>query len=516
MHVLRSTQRTVLNCSRLCSRVQCRRRSTQTPFPHLRRWPAALPRRSRETALISQRFFSATQCDPSLAQNSKSADETAWKLQEAPDGPDLNLLYVKIGEQAWHPVFLRDACTCPFCVDPSSKQKNFQTTDIPARIEAKSVEQQPNGDLAITWTKDAPGFGKDHVSRIPATLLQTHQNRGELRKARYTQPPATWSKKFITERLEYIDFHEYMHDEQRLWHALKFLHRYGILLVRGVPDDEHAIEKLTGRIGRIRDTFYGRTWDVKSVLNARNVAYTPQHLGLHMDLLYMQNPPGFQFLHCLKNTSPGGTSLFSDALAAAHSLPEPIFHLLATQDVAFEYRNDGQHYYYERPVLEVGKHNTYARNFIGQEALRPEVLNINWSPPFQAPLPYQRRLQGAPLPKVLQALRSFAHNVQHPAALYEYRLNEGECVIFNNRRVLHGRTAFDTTQGERWLKGTYIDTDVFQSRLRVLYEQLQGTVNLPKLDARARYVHPDAARAWQERKEIAAMLPTDEGASGTW
>jgi len=50
-------------------------------------------------------------------------------------------------------------------------------------------------------------------------------------------------------------------------------------------------------------------------------------------------------------------------------------------------------------------------------------------------------------------------------------MQEGDCVIFNNRRVLHGRREFDAKEGERWLKGTYVDTDVFMSRWRVLHEK---------------------------------------------
>lgn len=58
--------------------------------------------------------------------------------------------------------------------------------------------------------------------------------------------------------------------------------------------------------------------------------------------------------------------------------------------------------------------------------------------------------------------------------VFEYRLEEGECVVFDNRRVLHARRAFDASQGERWLKGTYVDDDVFFSRLRVLQERFEG------------------------------------------
>jgi gamma-butyrobetaine dioxygenase len=40
--------------------------------------------------------------------------------------------------------------------------------------------------------------------------------------------------------------------------------------------------------------------------------------------------------------------------------------------------------------------------------------------------------------------------------------------MFDNRRLLHGRTAFDTNEGERHLQGCYIDSDGPRSLYRVL------------------------------------------------
>jgi hypothetical protein len=71
-------------------------------------------------------------------------------------------------------------------------------------------------------------------------------------------------------------------------------------------------------------------------------------------------------------------------------------------------------------------------------------------------------------------MREFSSLVESEDNLYEYRLQEGECVIFNNRRVLHGRRQFDTATGMRWLKGAYVDTDVFMSKYRVLSEKFAG------------------------------------------
>ncbi|WP_312881095.1 TauD/TfdA family dioxygenase [Rhizobium leguminosarum] len=47
----------------------------------------------------------------------------------------------------------------------------------------------------------------------------------------------------------------------------------------------------------------------------------------------------------------------------------------------------------------------------------------------------------------------------------------GEMVIFDNRRVLHGRTAFDPMTGHRLLKGFYVDRGEFDSRIRMLAGQ---------------------------------------------
>jgi hypothetical protein len=87
--------------------------------------------------------------------------------------------------------------------------------------------------------------------------------------------------------------------------------------------------------------------------------------------------------------------------------------------------------------------------------------------------PVTREDQSAFAP-FFDALKIFAREVESDEALYEYRLQEGECVIFNNRRILHGRRQFDTTTGSRWLKGAYIDTDVFMSKYRVLSEKSDG------------------------------------------
>lgn len=65
-------------------------------------------------------------------------------------------------------------------------------------------------------------------------------------------------------------------------------------------------------------------------------------------------------------------------------------------------------------------------------------------------------------------MKAFSNRLNAEENIFELKLEEGDCVIFDNRRVVHARRAFDAQAGERWLKGAYVDDDVFFSRLRVL------------------------------------------------
>jgi hypothetical protein len=50
---------------------------------------------------------------------------------------------------------------------------------------------------------------------------------------------------------------------------------------------------------------------------------------------------------------------------------------------------------------------------------------------------------------------------------FDLKLKPGECVIFDNRRIVHARGHFNTLTGSRWLAGAYVDTDAVLSRFNV-------------------------------------------------
>lgn len=80
-----------------------------------------------------------------------------------------------------------------------------------------------------------------------------------------------------------------------------------------MADDVEAGIDVARRIGFLRETNFGTTFEVISKPNPNNLAYTSHALPLHTDLANQELPPGFQFLHCLANEAEGGGSTFVTA-----------------------------------------------------------------------------------------------------------------------------------------------------------------------------------------------------------
>ncbi|KAK7911217.1 TfdA family Taurine catabolism dioxygenase TauD [Apiospora marii] len=350
--------------------------------------------------------------------------------------------------------WLRDGCQCSSCVDPHSGQKNFGTTDVPLDLPISSCRKTENGALEIVWQNDFLSNGREsHTSTYSAEqvdLFFTGQN-----KSRFP-PVIFWDKQTIKRDITFIEYDDWMNNDKALAAGVKKLHTHGILFIRNAPHSEESVISMSSRIGNLQETLYGRTWDVRSKPEAENVAYTSSFLGLHQDMLYLKDPPRLQLLHCLENSCDGGESLFSDASRAAHLMkigPPELRDALSSRRVAYHYKKHGHHYENNHSVIDSSGH-------------------VRWSPPFQAPLRnLQKSEQGVEDYRTWAAAAvRFQQLLEQEEFLFEYKMQPGDCVIFDNLRVVHGRRAFDTSAGSRWLKGTYNAHDVFMSKLRATDE----------------------------------------------
>lgn len=364
--------------------------------------------------------------------------------------------------------WLRDICPCPQCQSPSSGQKKFATADLDYGVTPKSVELKQDGSLHIEWS-DA------HSSVYPLEYYTSRHKLSTSSQKRTIPERSIWDRATFERGLESrnVEYTDWMEGGPAFSQALKDLALYGLIVVKNVPESDTSVQNVGERIGPLMDTFYGRTWDVVSKPDAENVAYTSEFLPLHQDLLYHDPVPKLQLLHCLKNECSGGDSLFSDGFLAfwgmrladktgkeGHTLK--MVKTLSAQGLPYWYTKNGNDRYRTHPVFQTLKH--------------PQMpVEVNWSPPFQAPLPLDRFLRHFPGPKwmyatkegpptvlgmgdLVEGMRVFRDWIEAPENMWQYKMKSGDCIIFDNRRILHGRTQFEASQGgQRHLRGAYLD-----------------------------------------------------------
>ena len=70
--------------------------------------------------------------------------------------------------------------------------------------------------------------------------------------------------------------------------------------------------------------------------------------------------------------------------------------------------------------------------------------------------------------KVYKAHHRFGNLLHDDKFQIKFRLEPGDIFSFNNRRILHGRTAFNPNSGNRHLQGYYMDRDEIIGRLNYL------------------------------------------------
>ncbi|KAL8918992.1 MAG: hypothetical protein Q9208_007042 [Pyrenodesmia sp. 3 TL-2023] len=396
------------------------------------------------------------------------------------------------------------------CVDPSTTQKTFETADIPRNIRAKHVDLRRDGSVHISWDPDVPGF-ETHASVYEASFgVRNKSLRSRLEATcNVPGPRVPWHGNILTRNRLSVLYEGFMNQDHVLLSSLDLLHHYGLLFISSVPPDPESVTSLARRIGPLKSTLYGPTWDVKSVPSAKNVAYTSSNLGFHMDLLYVDNPPALQILHCLEASTQGGESLFSDSLRAVQNIKRSRpdhFATLGTFPVTYKYRNNNEWYQQTRPHIEfVSTPHEASEYATGADRdsiqLESSVKAINYSPPFQGPFlvnignaphppPTDRaasspsdapefhtaqRSDGREFRKYLDAVRHLKQELEADGAIYEQKLDPGTAVIFDNRRVVHARKAFKNDGGERRLRGAYVDGDTWRSRWRVLKERANRT-----------------------------------------
>jgi gamma-butyrobetaine dioxygenase len=65
----------------------------------------------------------------------------------------------------------------------------------------------------------------------------------------------------------------------------------------------------------------------------------------------------------------------------------------------------------------------------------------------------------------------FGKMLQEEKYMMSFLMKAGECMVFDNHRIVHGRAAYTASSGERYLRGTYTDRAEMRSSYRALVSE---------------------------------------------
>ncbi len=363
------------------------------------------------------------------------------------NGSALNVEWSDGEKSNFNFMWLRD--NCPTAHDKDSNHRMFNLLEVSENLYASEFKINSEGKLEIKWSEG------NHTSYYDAKWLR--ENCYTLKnKQNYVSPYHLWNSSFQKDLGSInIEHNEIMSSDKGLIKWLELLHQKGIAIVKNAPTEKESAFPVLNRISHTRETFFKTPFEVINIPKPNNSAYTAHGLRNHIDLPWFENPPGYQFLHCLINASKGGDSLAVDGFTVANYLrknEKEIFENLVSVPLKFrdkDYTQESHRSFYA-PAISLTKDNDF--NDIRFSVATMDVLDCH--PDV--------------MEKVYKAHHRFGNLLHDDKFQIKFRLEPGDIFSFNNRRILHGRTEFDPNSGHRHLQGYYMDRDEIIGRLNFL------------------------------------------------
>lgn len=353
--------------------------------------------------------------------------------------------------------WLRDNCQCPLCVHQSTHERLHHY----AELENPGVEEltwNPIG-LNIIWNDG-------HHSYYDSGWLRSHSIElvhKDVAKTRLIP----WEAKSFTFRS--FSLHE-LEVAEKQYEAIGHLLEHGAMVVKDVSAEEQEVVRFTETIGSVRSTNFGTVFDIQKKQDPNSNADTEMEFLPHTDIAHHSHPPGFQLLHFIVNSAAGGASTLTDGyrifLHLQKTNPE-LLEVLSRPAYIFRYQDDQCDHSYRGPIFELDhdrKFKSIRFDPIGIEPMIGTTTDVR-----------EQRI----------AVKELMTLLVDPKFRVKRKFNAGEILVFENTRLLHGRTAYSPGAGERKLQGCYIDLGNVTSKYQVLAREL-GSLN--------GYVYDDAGK----------------------
>jgi gamma-butyrobetaine hydroxylase len=366
---------------------------------------------------------------------------------------DGRALEVTIGgwPHRFHALWLRDNARDELTRSPGNGQRLITVLDIPADtriVEARAAA----GIVSLRFEPEGRTIDYD------ATWLARHAYDGERRREPgWTGPEIErWDSRLHND-VPAESWAAVTTDRKALGRWLAAVRRYGFAVLTQTPTEPGTLCRVAELFGHVRETNYGRWFEVRAEVNPSNLAYTNLGLQAHTDNPYRDPVPTLQILACLENSVDGGDSIVVDGFKVVERLKAENarhFDLLTRYCARFAYEGSkGVRLRSRRPMIELGPDG--------------ELIAVrfnNRSAAAFTDVPYDD------MEAFYAAYRRFAELIEDPAMEVTFKLKPGELFIVDNTRVLHARKGF-AGSGKRWLQGCYADKDGLLSTLAAIEEE---------------------------------------------
>ncbi|TVY82095.1 Trimethyllysine dioxygenase [Lachnellula suecica] len=357
--------------------------------------------------------------------------------------------------------WLRDNCRCSQCVNPDTMQRALETFSIPQNILPSEVVTEDAG-LSIKWGNDS------HASLYPWDWIMKHRTQFSplldkenvpIQKDDPDPRHVYWGAEIEAEPPS-VQYDEIMADDNGVGAWTDKIRKYGFCYVDGCPVDPKKTEELLERISFVRVTHYGGFYDFTSDLTMKDTAYTTLALPAHTDNTYFTDPAGLQMFHLLSHTDgEGGASLLVDGFHAASVLKAECHHShTALSRTPITWHASGNEGITITPAKKFPVFN-YGDAKDGDE---PRLQQVRWNNDDRGVVAL-RENGGMGAEKWYNAARKWDETLRRKDMQYWAQLKPGRPLIFDNWRVLHGRSVFT---GKRRMCGGYINHDDYISRWR--------------------------------------------------
>ena len=351
-----------------------------------------------------------------------------------------NVILVKPSNENFelHPLWLRERAKTENLVDKYNDQRLYDPSQLDQNLKIKKASMS-NGHLNIEFTD---GVKFDYEVN---NLLY------EIGKKEPVENIVFWDSNL--DKNPTAIYEENIFETKKMYDLLQNFYMYGFVIFKKVPTEDNYIVKFANSIGTIRPTNFGESFSVKSIPEPNDLAYTSIALTPHTDNPYRKPIPCIQLLHCLENEVKGGLSTLVDGFAVAEHLRknyQDIFKILTKTKVRFRFvdktiilENWGE-------LIELDENN--------------KIKQVRYS----TRLDYVPALAKKELKLFYEARKLISNLYASSKFEIRFKLDKGDLLMMDNHRLLHGRTAYDLSEGKRYLKGCYIDHDSTEGKLRHL------------------------------------------------